>query len=197
MNGEGAKERDERPVVPFVRPWFAFAVDSDLVVRAATWGDIEAVNALYNYEIRTGTASYDEVEWSYERRRAWFEAHQQDCQPVLVAEDSRTGEVVGFASLTLFSDKTGYRFTRENTVIIRPDYHRRGIGRALLAALIEEARSEGLRLIVALVTSTNEGSIRLHESLGYSVMGTLHNAGHKFGQWHSTTYLQLDLGQRG
>ena len=168
-------------------------MDRAITIRTATAGDVAAINALYNYEIVNGVASFDEVEWPLERRRAWFKVHQSGSQPVLVAEDAG-GEVIGFASLTLLSDKTGYRFTRENTVILRPDYHRRGIGRALMTALIEEARAAGLRLIVALVTSTNEGSIALHEALGYRVMGTLENAGYKFGEWHSTMYLQLDLG---
>ena len=153
--------------------------------------------SLLNSSVRTGTASFDEVEWSYERRLAWFEAHQHDCQPVLVAEDTASGEVIGFTSLTLVSDKTGYRFTRENTVIITPAYHRRGIGRALLGALIDEARDLGLRLIVALITHTNQGSIELHRALGYRYMGTLENAGYKFGQWHSTVYMQLDLRDEG
>jgi phosphinothricin acetyltransferase len=168
-----------------------------ITIRAATIDDVAAINALYNHEIANGTASYDEVEWPFEKRLAWFKAHEVDSQPVLVAEDSGTGEVIGFCSLTLLSDKSGYRFTRENTIIIRPDYHRRGIGRALLTALLDEARRLGLRLIVALVTSTNEGSIGLHEALGYRVTGTLENAGYKFGEWHSTVYLQLDLGEPG
>lgn len=163
-----------------------------VIIRPATVADVAAINALYNYEIRTGVASFDEVEWPHERRAAWFEAHQSDAQPVFVAEDD-AGDVIGFASLTLMSDKSGYRFTRENTVIITPAWHGKGVGRALMSALIFEARRLGLRLLVALVTSTNEASIRLHQSLGYEVMGTLRNAGYKFDQWHSTVYLQLDL----
>ena len=68
-----------------------------------------------------------------------------------------------------------------------------GIGRALMEALLAEARRAGLRLIVALVSSSNAASIELHRQLGYEVMGTLKNAGYKFGQWHSTVYLHLDL----
>lgn len=164
------------------------------VIRDSTIDDVEAINALYNYEIANGTASFDEVEWPFERRLAWFALHQFESQPVLVAEDPANGEVVGFASLTQLSDKTGYRFTRENTVIIRPDWQGKGVGRAIMAALIEQARILELRLIVALVTDTNEASIGLHQALGYEVMGTLKNAGYKFGKWHSTVYLQLDLG---
>lgn len=162
-------------------------------IRPATLDDVGAINDLYNYEIANGVASFDEVEWPYERRLDWFERHQRDAQPVLVAEDTSAGTVIGFSSLTLMSDKTGYRFTRENTVILRPDYHRMGIGRALMEALLAEARRAGLRLIVALVSSSNAASIELHRQLGYEVMGTLKNAGYKFGQWHSTVYLQLDL----
>jgi len=161
-------------------------------VRAALVGDVEAINGLYNYEIVNGVATWDEVEWPFARRMAWFEAHQADAQPVFVAETA--GEVIGFSSLTLLSDKSGYRFTRENTVIVRPDWHGKGVGKALMTALLAEARSLGLRLIIASVTSTNEASIGLHRSLGYEVVGELRNSGYKFGEWLSTTYLQLDLG---
>jgi phosphinothricin acetyltransferase len=148
-------------------------MDDSITIRPAVVADVAAINELYNYEIRTGVASFDEVEWPFERRLAWFEAHQSDAQPVLVAEDRGSGEVIGFASLTLMSDKTGYRFTRENTVILRPEYHRRGIGRAIMSALIDAARAAGLRLIGAVGTSTNVGSLELHKALGYEYMGTL------------------------
>jgi phosphinothricin acetyltransferase len=164
-------------------------------IRPAEAADVEAINALYNYEIVNGVATWDEEEWPLERRMAWFRAHQADAQPVLVAEEAANGDLLGFASLTLLSDKSGYRYTRENTVIVRPGWQGKGIGRALMIALLEEARRLGLRLIVASVTSTNEASIGLHRSLGYEVMGTMNNAGFKFGAWHSTTYLQLDLGE--
>ena len=161
--------------------------------RAARAADIVAINALYNYEIVHGVATWDEAEWPLARRVAWFEAHQGDAQPVFVAE-AADGEVVGFSSLTLLSDKSGYRHTRENTVIVRPDWHGKGVGKALMVALLEDARRLGLRLIIASITSTNEASIGLHHSLGYEVVGELRNSGYKFGQWLSTTYMQLDLG---
>lgn len=165
-------------------------------IRAATGDDVAAINALYNHEIRVGVATWDETPWPVEKRLAWFNDHQDDAQPVLVAVDAG-GDVIAYASLTRYSSLSGYRYTRENTIIVAPGSQGQGVGAMLLSALIEKARRLGLRLIVASITTTNEASLALHRRLGYQDMGVLYHAGFKFGEWQSTCYLQLDLGPPG
>jgi phosphinothricin acetyltransferase len=156
--------------------------------------DLPAILRIYNDAIRDGTATWDEEPWTMEQREAWFASHD-DASPVLVAECE--GEVCGFAYLSLMSAKSGWRFTREDTIYIDPGFQGRRIGRLLLTALLDRARELDLRLIVASITWDNAASIALHRSLGFETMGTLHNAGFKFGKWLDTTYLQLDLQARG
>jgi phosphinothricin acetyltransferase len=169
------------------------SVDRGYVIREANAEDLPGIDAIYNAEILTGVATWDLEPWSPERRRRWFEEHRTDpTQPVLVAEAA--GEVVGFASLSKVSEKGGWRFTREDTVYVRTDWQGRGVGRALLEALIERARELPVRLIVASIESTNERSLALHRSLGFELIGEYRHAGFKFGAWRSTTYLGLDLG---
>ncbi|HXU23157.1 MAG TPA: GNAT family N-acetyltransferase [Tepidiformaceae bacterium] len=160
-------------------------------IRHATEVDLGDIQRIYNEAIRTGTATWDEEPWTMKQRATWFAAHGES-QPVLCAQIST--KFAGFAYLSRMSEKSGWRFTREDTIYIDPAFHGAGVGRALLKALLDEARSLGLRLIVASITWDNAASIALHRSLGFETMGTLHNAGFKFGRWMDTTYMQLDLG---
>jgi len=163
-----------------------------IVVRAATEDDLPAINRIHNPEILHGTATWDVEPWTEEQRREWFRGHDE-LNPVLVAEHE--GEVIGFAYVTLVSQKTGWRFTREDTIYIDERYRGRGVGDRLLAALLAVLKGLGVRLVIASITSTNQTSIRLHAKYGFTVIGEMKNAGYKFGQWHSTTYMQVDLGE--
>lgn len=164
----------------------------DITVRPATEADLEAINAIHNPEIEHGIATWDTAAWSIEERRAWFAEHDE-LTPVLVAEHA--GQVVGFAYVTFVSKKHGWRFTREDTIYIAPEFQGLRIGERLLGALLERLREIGVRLVIASITSSNEASIRLHAKFGFEVMGEMKNAGYKFGEWLSTTYMQLDLGE--
>lgn len=166
----------------------------DILVRAASEADLEAINAIHNPEIEHGTATWDTAPWSLEERREWFHEHDR-MNPVLVAEHA--GQVVGFAYVTLVSKKHGWRFTREDTIYISPDFRGLKVGERLLGALLDELRELGVRLVIASITSSNEASIGLHRKFGFEVMGEMKNAGHKFGEWLNTTYMQLDLGEPG
>jgi phosphinothricin acetyltransferase len=164
----------------------------DLLLRPAAEGDLEAINRVYNLEIEHGTATWDTTPWTIEQRREWFTGHGE-LTPVLVAE--REGEVVGFAYATLLSQKHGWRFTREDTIYIDERFRGQGVGDQLLNGLLEQLRKLGVRLVIASITSSNEASISLHAKYGFSVIGEMKNAGYKFGQWLTTTYMQLDLGE--
>lgn len=165
---------------------------SGLAIRPATSADLDAINAIYNEQIVGGVATWDTEPWSIARRHAWWEDHSGPDQPVLVVEDA--GTVAGFAYLTCMSQKPGWRFTREATVYLAPGHRGRGHGRLLLAALLDEGRRAGVRLVVASIESENAASLALCRSLGFTEVGTLRNAGYKFGRWLSTTYMQKDLG---
>ncbi len=164
----------------------------ELLIRPATEDDLEAINRIYNREILYGTATWDTEAWTPDQRREWFAGHDA-MNPVLVAEHG--GEVVAFAYVTLVSQKHGWRFTREDTIYIDERFRGQGAGDQLLGALLGLLRGFGVRLVIASITSTNTASIRLHAKHGFEIMGEMRNAGYKFGQWHSTTYMQLDLGQ--
>uniref|UniRef100_UPI003221B93B GNAT family N-acetyltransferase n=1 Tax=Microbacterium sp. TaxID=51671 RepID=UPI003221B93B len=128
-------------------------------------------------------------------RAAWIAARQASGYPVLVAVD-QGDTVVGYASFGDWRAFDGYRHTVEHSVYVRSDQRGGGIGRALMLTLIERARRLGKHVMVAGVEAGNEGSLRLHERLGFEHAGTLRQVGTKFGAWLDLTFLQLTLDDR-
>lgn len=163
-----------------------------ILVRPATEGDLPAIQRIYNHAILTTVATWDVEPWPDERRRAWFEEHAGDpSQPVLVAE--LEGEVGGFAYLSEYRPKVGYRHTREDTVYIDERFHRRGVGRALLGALIEEAGHLEVHVLLAVIEASNAASIALHREFGFVIAGHMHETGRKFDRWLDSIVMELRL----
>src|SRR5690606_39920728 len=134
------------------------------VGRRATPEDLADINRIYNHEVQHGVATWDLDPWPWERRLAWFGEHD-DTTPIFVAEvDS---EVAGFNYLSHHSPRAGYRFTREHTIYIDERFQGRGVGRALLSQMVEEARRLGMHVLLAAMESENTGSLVLHRSLGF------------------------------
>lgn len=160
-------------------------------VRHATDADLEHIHRIYNDAILTTTATWDEEPWAWQQRLDWWCVHNNPLEPIIVAEID--GLVVGFAYLTRYSLKSGWRFTREDTIYIDADWRGLGIGRVLLAALLDEARRIGIHLVVASITSDKEASIRLHRAHGFEMVGIFREAGYKFGRRLDTCFMQLVL----
>lgn len=160
-------------------------------IRPATHADLEAINRIYNHEVRTGVATWDEQPWPATLREAWFADRDPATEPVLVAV--RAGSVVGFGYLSQYRARSGYRFTREDTLYIDPAHQRHGVGRALLAALIAAAREAGMHTLVAVIEAENVASIELHAHAGFTVAGRKREAGFKFARWLDVVELQLLL----
>jgi L-amino acid N-acyltransferase len=160
-------------------------------VRPATLDDVEAINGIYNAEILEGVATWDLEPWPLERRQAWLRELQSRNLAVLVACVDTT--VIGFGYLSMYRDRGGYRYTREDTVYIDPAYHRRGAGRALLGALIEEARALGVHCLVAQIEASNTASVELHRAFGFEQAGYARQLGWKFDRWLDLITMQLLL----
>lgn len=160
------------------------------MLRLATAADLPAINDIYNYYVANSTTTYDEQPVSDEDRRGWF-AGRQATHPVIVAclNDAQQ-TIVGFGALSPFRAKHGYRFTVENSVYVRQDHQRGGIGSAILANLIERAQSLGLHAVVAVIDSTQAASLTLHTKHGFQEVGRFPQIGHKFGKWLDVVFLE-------
>lgn len=149
-------------------------------IRLANAKDLDAINAIYNHYVAASTTTYDEAPMTAEERRAWFDG-REPVHPVTVAE--RDGEIVGYGSLHPFRAKRGYRFVVENSVYVRPELHRQGVGSAILADLIERARTLGHHAIVAVIDAEQAASVAIHAKHGFVEVGRLPQIGTKFGRW--------------
>jgi phosphinothricin acetyltransferase len=119
-----------------------------------------------------------------------MDAHDGLPYPAFVAETVEGAQVVGYASLSAYNPKPGYRGTTENSVYVHPDWHGVGVGGALLSALLTEAARRGFVTLVALFSADTEASLRLHRRYGFQDVGTLRRAGRKFDRWVDVTFLQ-------
>ena len=160
------------------------------MIRDGTEADIPAITAIYAHAVATTVATLDTEEPTIASQTEWLQ-HHDSRHPVLVA--TQLGEVVGWASLSQWSPKAGYRDAAEASVYVNAAHHGQGIGTSLLRALVERARAVGLHLLIGRISSTNTVSLRLTRNCGFTDVGTMHEVGTKFGQFVDVVILELLL----
>lgn len=162
-------------------------------VRLSRDTDIPQIAAIYAHHVRHGTASFEEVApdaGELAKRRLDILAKGF---PYLVAEAD--GEILGYAYASLYRVRAAYRFTLEDSVYVAPAAIRKGVGRALMGALIPACEATGARQLVAVIgDSANRSSIGLHEAFGFEPVGVLKSVGFKFGRWIDSVLMQRALG---
>jgi L-amino acid N-acyltransferase YncA len=167
-------------------------------IRMANPDDAGAVRAIYAHEVETAFASYEYEPPDVDEMRRRMAAILGAGYPWLIAEFE--GHLAGYAYASSFRSRAGYRWTVENTVYVHQDHHRRGIGRALMLALIERCTTLGFRQMIAVIgDGANAGSIALHRSLGFQHIGTFPGIGYKAvghlpGRWLDNVQMQRPLG---
>ncbi|HEY7664023.1 MAG TPA: GNAT family N-acetyltransferase [Xanthobacteraceae bacterium] len=163
-------------------------------IRPALPGDLAAVTAIYDHAVRHGTASFevDPPDQSEITRR--YDALRGGGYPYLVAEAD--GEIAGYAYAGPYRARPAYRWSVEDSIYIAPQWHRRGVGRALLERLIADGQEGGFRQMIAVIgDSANIASIELHRGAGFRLVGTFENVGYKFGRWLDSVLMQRPLGR--
>jgi L-amino acid N-acyltransferase len=153
---------------------------SRVAIRLAGAADVPAIVDIYNHEVVHATSTFDTEPVTLDSRRAWLEAHDPARHPVIVAE--RAGQIVGFASLSSWSERCAYARAAEVSVYVHREHRGSGAGRALLAELIARGRAAGLGVLLARIAAEGQASLRLHESLGFQRIGTMRRVGEKLGR---------------
>ncbi len=165
----------------------------DFTIRVSADRDLAQVWAIYRHHVLHGVASFEEAPPDPDelaRRRRDILARGL---PYLVAE--RAGRVLGYCYAGPYRTRSAYRFSLEDSIYIDPEEVGRGIGRALLASLIERCTALGYRQLVAVIGGSDQWpSIRLHEALGFARTGLLPAVGYKFGGWVDGVLMQRALG---
>jgi L-amino acid N-acyltransferase YncA len=165
----------------------------NLIIRPSHDEDVPAMAAIYAASVATGTAS-----WEYEaldvaefaRRRAEVLANGY---PYFAAD--LEGRIVGYSYASAYRARIGYRFTVEDSVYVFDEMQGRGIGKQLLATLIDECARRGYRQMIAVIgDSANLGSIRLHAACGFTQVALFKGIGFKFGRWLDSVQMQRTLG---
>ncbi len=147
---------------------------------------------IYNDAVSNTTAIWNETKVEVANRISWISDKQRLGYPVLVAVDENN-KVLGYASFGDWRYLEGYKYTVEHSVYVRKDARGSGIGKQLMIALIERAKSSGKHIMIAGIEANNEASIKLHLHLGFKQTGLLPEVGTKFGKWLDLVFLQLKL----
>lgn len=157
-------------------------------IRDAIAADLPAILSIYNDVVSNTTAIYDQQPSTLEARRAWFEERRGKGFPVLIAE--LDGAVAGFSTFGEWRSRWGYRHTVEHSVHVRADVRGRGIGRALLEALFPLAAGMRMHMMIGHIDSAAAASLRLHEKLGFTRVGTFSEVGKLHDGWLSVVAMQ-------
>lgn len=161
-------------------------------IRPATLADIPAITPIYREQVLHGTSSweYDPPNDAEMTRRML--AVLDKGFPYLAAEDD--SGLLGFSLASSFRGRIGYRFVVEDSIYVRADQRGRGLGKALLNALIAQCAAQGYRQMIAVIgDSANTNSINLHRACGFETVGVFKNIGYKFDRWLDSVQMQRAL----
>lgn len=164
-----------------------------LSIRAAMAADIGRITDIYTDAVTHGTATYELEPPSRAEMLSRYQALIEAGFPYIVAEED--GVILAYAYAGPFRARPAYRFIVEDSIYVAPEAKGKGVGSALLQALIDECRRLGFRQFVAVIGDggPSSASVRLHERLGLRHCGLLQGSGYKHGRWLDTAFMQLEL----
>lgn len=159
----------------------------------ATEADLPDVLALYRHYVRNSVVTFDEKPPTIAAFRTRFRHLQKLGYPFLLAR-SPQGTLLGYAYVFPFREKSAFRKTVESSIYLGPAATGRGLGSALLGALIDACTAAGLKEMVAVVADQGaEASLALHHKFGFQETGRMGKVGYKFERWVGIILMQKSL----
>ncbi|MQB45359.1 GNAT family N-acetyltransferase [Rhizobium sp. ICMP 5592] len=163
-------------------------------LRQAAPNDLPQITTIYRDAVLNGTASYELVPPDEAEMASRFQAIRNKGYPYIVAED-KGGKVLGYAYASAFRTRPAYRWMVEDSIYLAPEARGRGLGKLLLAKLVEECEALGFRQMIAVIGGAAPASIALHRAAGFTETGLLKGTGYKHGRWLDTMLMQKTLGE--
>jgi phosphinothricin acetyltransferase len=167
---------------------------TEVQVRPGVEADLQALTDIYNHYVRETPVTFDTDALTAEERRPWLLSHPEDGPyRLMVAQDTKSGTVLGYATSSPFRAKPAYSTSVEVSVYLAPHAGRRGIGTLLYKALFEALAGEDLHRAYAGIAQPNEASVGLHERFGFRHVGTYREVGRKFGRYWDVAWYEKEL----
>ena len=160
------------------------------MIRLATEADVPEMLAIYAPYILTTTYTFEYEVPTQETFLDRFRAITAQF-PWLVWEED--GKILGYAYGSLPFERAAYAWCAEDSLYLRPEAKRQGIGKKLLQCLEKFLQLQGYRKVYAIVTTVNEASAAFHRSVGFRQTGIMPDCGYKFGKWYGTIWMEKDL----
>lgn len=167
-----------------------------MLIRPCTPEDLPAIQAIYAHAVDHGTGTFETVAPTVADMHQRWDGVAALGLPWLVAvEPEAPSPILGYAYAGWLRPRQAFRYCAEDSIYMAPEAQGRGVGAALLDALMAQCTQAGLRQMVAMIgDSNNVGSIRLHERAGFERVGLVQAAGWKFGRWLDLVIMQKALG---
>ncbi len=162
----------------------------DISIRLATIADAEAILEIYNHEVVHTVATFDLVARSLDEQRQWLAARSGAFAAIVATSDN---VVMGFGSLSPYKERPAYRTSVEDSVYVHTSHQGRGIGKLLVAELLNVARVSGFHAVFARITASSTASRGLHSSCGFHLVGIEQEVGRKFNRWLDVALMQIVL----
>lgn len=182
-----------RQLPPHLKPPVKPETPFDFTIRDVTPADLPSVREIYNHYVMNSTVTFDETAMTLAALRRKYAKMQEKKMPFIVAENP-AGQLLGYAYVYPWKEKAAYRYTVENSIYLGPASTGKGLGKDLLAALIEKCREAGIKEIIAVIADKGaEASIAMHANFGFKEIGHMGKVGFKFDRWLGTVLMQKSI----
>ena len=169
---------------------------SNNILRKAKLKDFEQITKIYNYHILNGFGTFEEKKvTNYEMKKRYNKCIKLNL-PFVVYEADKI--ILGFSYLSTFRDRSAYRFTYENSIYVKKNSEKKGIGLKLLSYLIKESKKNpGIKNIISVIgDKKNIASIKIHKKVGFYLIGIFKNIGYKKSRWLDVVLMQKKINEK-
>ncbi|MSP78538.1 MAG: N-acetyltransferase family protein [Dehalococcoidia bacterium] len=164
-----------------------------LTIRSATVTDVPVITEIFNQGVEDKIATFDAAH-TVTQRQAWFATHGTT-EPVIVTESS--GQVVGWASLSQFSQRSCFDLVKELSIYVRREWRNKGVGDVLMADLLQRGAEARLHKVILFVFPSNLRGIALYKKNGFTKVGIFRNHGFRDGEWLDSMAMERIIDSNG